>query len=147
MSRKVFGVRVNPNVCIICVSVPRVTKDPAPCGPPSHPPAPEAAEGAAHLLRNPRLHFLHHQEQLHGNRDRETWRKRPEIHVSVSDRAEAQGFQTSAVIRVGQGYGWWGSYIGRKASVVLTDKTALLCIRILSKFPLWFRAGVCRSLL
>lgn len=51
----------------VCVFSPRIPPHPASRGSPSHPPPPAAAEGAAHLLRDPRQHLLHRQDQLSGS--------------------------------------------------------------------------------
>ncbi|GLD67245.1 dedicator of cytokinesis protein 3, partial [Lates japonicus] len=47
--------------------VAEVEKDPAPCGPASHPSPPEATERAAHLLLDPQLDILYYQDQLLDN--------------------------------------------------------------------------------
>ena len=51
----------------LCVFSLRIPPHPASGGSPSYPPSPEAAEGAAHLLRDSRQHLLHRQDQLSGS--------------------------------------------------------------------------------
>ena len=51
----------------LCVFSPRIPPHPASSGSPSHPSSPEAAEGAAHLLRDSWQHLLHRQDQLSGS--------------------------------------------------------------------------------